>query len=122
MSDSDLRTSDALARRVCQYSLSEDDIRDAPSYRDINEIYPEIEELFKRETIWLETAATIISVKKVNPHLNWKYIVEHVSKIKSDILKGKGRDFNFVQEVFLDLKNLRMVDKLRLKGFIVAKS
>jgi len=93
------------------YSLSEDDIRDAPSYRGINEIYPKIEELFKSETIWLETAATIISVKKVNPHLNWKYIIDHVSKIKSDILKGKGKDFNFVQEVFLDLKNLRLVDK-----------
>ena len=93
------------------YSLSEDDIRDAPSYKDINEKYPKIEELFKRETIWLETAATIISVKKVNPHLNWKYIIDHVSKVKSDILKGKGKDFNFVQEVFLDLKNLRLVDK-----------
>ncbi len=89
------------------YSLSQVNVDEATVCEAIDKIYLRIEELYRKDTIWLETAASVINVRKSNPDLDWNYIVDHVYNIKSDILAMNNKDSKYVENVFQDLKTLK---------------
>lgn len=91
------------------YSLSQEDIIKSPTSRDIDNILPRIEEIYQKDTIWLETAATLINVKINNRRLSWNQIKDHVYDIKHDILFRGNKNRKYVDTVFEDLKQLNLI-------------
>ena len=91
------------------YSLKERDFVSPKEDSNIDGIMKGLEILNQKDTIWLETAATILDVKKSNPRLHWKDIISHVSNIKSEILKQAGKDSEYVNSVKDDLKKLNLI-------------
>ena len=92
------------------YSLNQADVDEATVCEIIDKFYPRIEQLYLKETIWLETAASITNVKKSNLKLDWKHIIDHVYNIKSDILSANNKDSRYVEQVSEDLKTLKLID------------
>ncbi|MHB8361498.1 MAG: hypothetical protein ACYDAO_08500 [Thermoplasmataceae archaeon] len=91
------------------YSISEDEVKNAPSLEKIDKHIIKIEELYKKDTLWLEVAATILDIKDSNQHLNWNYILSHVNKIKSDILQREGKTLEYLESVLEDLKREQLI-------------
>lgn len=59
-----------------------------------------------KETIWIETAATLIDMKDSNPRETWAVIIRHVAAIKEDTLKDAGKDAAYVTLVKNELMSL----------------
>ncbi len=91
------------------YSLKNEDFIVIQRDSSIDNIMENLKILNEQETVWLETAATILDVKKSNPRLHWKDIISHVSNIKSEILKQAGKDSEYVNSVKDDLKKLNLI-------------
>ena len=52
--------------------MNQDDIIDPPVWEAIDMLFSRINELYYKETISLETAATIVNVKESNPILKFQ--------------------------------------------------
>ena len=91
------------------YSLKERDFVSPKEDSNIDGIMKGLEILNQKDTIWLETAATILDIKESNPGLPWENVLSHVSNIKSDILKQAGKDPEYVNSVKDDLEKLNLI-------------
>jgi uncharacterized protein YwgA len=91
------------------YTLTDEQVKNASPDKAIDKDWAKIEILYSRDKVWLEVAATILDIKESNKYLSWKKIISYVANIKSSILTREGKNLQYVESVFEDLKKEQFI-------------
>ena len=64
--------------------------------------------LNEKDPIWIEIASTIIMMH--DPKDDWSKTIERVKDFKSDVLRSSNKDTSYVEKVFNEMKELKLIE------------
>ncbi len=68
-----------------------------------------LSKLYKHDSLWMETAATILAIKDANTKGDRSTIVTHTEMVKSLILSENNKEWDYVYKVFDDLAEMDLI-------------
>ncbi|MGB9762639.1 MAG: hypothetical protein ACPLW7_01275 [Minisyncoccia bacterium] len=89
------------------FSITDENIYGNPKQVLSNNSINIVNDLKSKDNIWLEVASTIILMYSYNE--NWEIAVKMTKEFKDNVLKENGKNQNYVDQVFLDLKNMKII-------------